>query len=187
MKNLGIREIMDISKSDWTRYYSSDFSIIHLFWTVLVKRHVSTSAFSFSFLFWMRAYQAKYALVRFLSRYKLARIAINNGIDISPNATIGTEAYFAHVTAGIVFRGNLKIGNHLTCMHHVTIGTNGTTSDSLTIIGNNCYIGAGAKIFGGITIGDNVTIGGGAVVLKDVPDNAIVAGVPARIIKLKEK
>ena len=52
-------------------------------------------------------------------------------------------------------------------------------------IGDNCIIYPGAKIFGKITIGNNVVIGANAVVNKDVPDNAIVAGVPARIIRYK--
>ena len=52
-------------------------------------------------------------------------------------------------------------------------------------IGDNCIIYPGAKIFGKITIGNNVVIGANAVVNKDVPDNAVVAGVPARIIRYK--
>jgi serine O-acetyltransferase len=53
----------------------------------------------------------------------------------------------------------------------------------MPIIGNNVYIGAGAKILGSITIGDNVIIGANAVVTRNVPPNCTVAGVPARIIK----
>ncbi|GAA3319001.1 hypothetical protein GCM10020331_024100 [Ectobacillus funiculus] len=49
-------------------------------------------------------------------------------------------------------------------------------------IGNNVYIGPGAKIFGGITIGNNVSIGANSVVTKDVPDNVTVVGIPAKII-----
>lgn len=52
-------------------------------------------------------------------------------------------------------------------------------------IGDNCFIGAGAKIFDNICIGDNVTVAQNAVVTKDVPENCIVGGVPAKIIKMK--
>lgn len=52
----------------------------------------------------------------------------------------------------------------------------------MPIIGNNVYIGPGAKIFGKITIGNNVTIGANAVVLKNAPDNAVMVGIPARNI-----
>jgi len=53
-------------------------------------------------------------------------------------------------------------------------------------IGNNCYISAGVTILGPVRIGDNVTIGAGAVVTKDIPSNCIVAGVPAKIVKRQE-
>ena len=52
-------------------------------------------------------------------------------------------------------------------------------------VGDNCYVGTGAIIIGPVTIGNNVTIAAGAVVTKDVPDNAIVAGVPAKIISYR--
>lgn len=57
--------------------------------------------------------------------------------------------------------------------------------DNQVVIGDNCYMGLDAKIFGSVTIGSNVTIGAHAVVTHDIPDNAIVAGAPARIIKYK--
>ena len=53
-------------------------------------------------------------------------------------------------------------------------------------MGDNVYIAKGAIVFGGITIGNNVTIGANAVVNKPVPDNAVIAGIPAKIIKIKE-
>lgn len=56
----------------------------------------------------------------------------------------------------------------------------------MPIIGDNVHISHGAVVFGGITIGDNVDIGANAVVNKPVPDNAIVAGVPARILRIKD-
>lgn len=66
----------------------------------------------------------------------------------------------------------------------VTIG-NKNTEDDCPIIGDNCDIGAGAKIIGAIHIGNNVTIGANAVVVKDIPDNCIVGGIPAKIIKMR--
>lgn len=56
----------------------------------------------------------------------------------------------------------------------------------LPVIGDNVHISHGAIVFGGITIGNNVTIGANAVVNKPVPDNAIVAGIPARILRYKD-
>ena len=85
----------------------------------------------------------------------------------------------------IVIHPNASIGNNVGIMHEVTIGTRG--SADAPRIGNNVFIGAGAKIIGNITIGDDVDIGANAVVLKDVPANSIVVGNPGRIINKHSK
>ena len=72
------------------------------------------------------------------------------------------------------------IGDNFSCLHLTTIGVNG---NGRPIIGSNVTLGANVTIIGPITIGDNVIIGAGSVVVKDVPDNCIVAGNPARIIR----
>lgn len=68
-------------------------------------------------------------------------------------------------------------------MQQVTIGMN---NGKRPILGDNVVVCCGAKVIGGITVGNNVMIGANAVVCKDVPDNCVVAGVPAKIIKMKE-
>lgn len=73
------------------------------------------------------------------------------------------------------------IGKHCTIFQQVTI-TEGDDKTSATI-GDNCYIGAGAKILGNVKIGDNVKIGANAVVVTDIPSNCTAVGVPARIIR----
>ena len=85
---------------------------------------------------------------------------------------------------GIVIGETATIGNDCTIYHGVTLG--GTGKDKIKRhpdIGNNVMIGCGAKILGPIKIGNDVKIGANAVVLKDVPDNCTLVGVPAIIVK----
>lgn len=79
-----------------------------------------------------------------------------------------------------------KIGNNCNINHGVTIGTTyGGQYPGTPIIHNNVYIGPGAKIIGGITIGSNVAIGANCVVTKPISDNGVVVGVPGKIISYK--
>lgn len=102
---------------------------------------------------------------------------------------IGAGAYFAtppilpHGLKGIIIHPTAKIGRNCTIHQQVTIGTRNTNINKSATIGDNCFIGAGAKILGDITIGDNVRIGANAVVIDSVPSNCTVVGVPAKIIK----
>ena len=78
------------------------------------------------------------------------------------------------------------IGNNVNISQGVTIGmANRGEKAGVPVIGNEVYIGPGAKIIGAIKVGNNVAIGANAVVTHDVPDNAVVGGVPARIISMK--
>ena len=101
--------------------------------------------------------------------------------DFKIKTEIGKGLHIPH-PIGIVINGKAKIGNNCTIMQQVTIG-NKLNDDKIPEIGNNVFIGAGAKIIGNIKIEDNVIIGANAVVTKSIPKNCIVAGIPARIIR----
>lgn len=95
---------------------------------------------------------------------------------------IGKNVLFAYGGIAIVIHKKAVIGDHVTISQCVTIG--GRSGDpKLPVIGNDVYLGAGAKVLGGITIGDGATIGAGAVVLQDVAPGEVWAGVPARKLK----
>ena len=79
-----------------------------------------------------------------------------------------------------------KLGENCTILPMVLLGKKEPGLKGDIVIGDNCYISTGVTILGPVTIGNNVTIGAGAVVTKDIPDNAIVGGVPAKIIRIKE-
>jgi len=81
----------------------------------------------------------------------------------------------------------VKCGDNCVVLPNVLLGKARSNDKKFDIeIGDNCYISTGVTILGPVRIGNNVTIGAGAVVTKDVPDNAVVAGVPAKIIRIKE-
>lgn len=104
----------------------------------------------------------------------------NSAIPYS--AEIGRESKFAYGGIGVVVHKQAKIGRRVLIGQGVTIGRK-LDPNGVPVIGDNVYISTGAKILGGITIGNNVIIGANAVVIKDVPDNCIVAGVPAKVIR----
>ncbi len=99
-------------------------------------------------------------------------------LDITTN-DIGEGLMIQHGFATII--SAKKIGNHCKIYQQVTIGFD--HNNQAPIIGNNVEICCGAKVIGGITIGDNVLIGANAVVIKDVPSNSVVAGVPAKVVR----
>jgi len=113
-------------------------------------------------------------------KHKLLSIITSS--DISREATISLDLKLPHPN-GVIMHANTVIGTDCMIMQQVTLGQVGT--QSAPTIGNNVYIGAGAKVLGPIVIGNGANIGANAVVLKDVPENATAVGVPARIIKRK--
>lgn len=95
---------------------------------------------------------------------------------------VGKETRFAYGGMGCVVHGKSVIGDRVIIGQNTTIGRSLDPNDYPTI-GNDVYISAGARIIGKIHIGNNVIIGANAVVRKDVEDNCIVAGVPAKLIR----
>jgi len=107
------------------------------------------------------------------------------GIEIHPAARIGTGFFIDH-GMGVVIGETAEIGDYVTLFQGVTLGGTGKERGKRhPTLGNHVVVGAGSKILGGIRIGDNVKIGANSVVLKSVPANSTVIGVPARVIKME--
>lgn len=105
------------------------------------------------------------------------------GADIHPGATIGKSFFIDHAT-GIVIGETTVIGDHVIVYQGVTLGGVSTNRGKRhPTIGDNVVLGTGSIVLGNIKIGNNVRIGAGSVVLKDIPDDCTVVGVPGEIVK----
>lgn len=115
-------------------------------------------------------------------KIKTSRLGMKYNLYISPN-TCGYGLRILHIFGGGHILNVDKVGNYCSFNANVILGTNG--SNAKPKLGNNVNIGPGAKVFGDITIGDDVFIAANAVVTKSIPNNVIVGGVPAKIIRNK--
>lgn len=125
---------------------------------------------------WRRGFKL---LARWLSQ--LARGL--TGIEIHPGATIGKGLFIDH-GMGVVIGETAEVGDDVTLYHGVTLGgTSLSKGKRHPTLGNRVTVGAGAKVLGNITIGDDSRIGANAVVVKSVPENSVVVGVPGQIVR----
>lgn len=145
----------------------------------------------FKYNFWMRICQ--YTRTVFFYRYTIypvSRLILYHfmykfGIRIDPLMSIGSGLYIGHF-GGINVSVHSVIGKNLNISQQVTIGiTNRGKNRGIPTIGNDVYIGPGARIIGGVKIGNNVAVGANCVVTKDVPDNSVVVGIPGKVISAK--
>ena len=116
------------------------------------------------------------------------------GIEIHPGAKIGKNLFIDH-GMGVVIGETSEIGDNVTIYHAVTLGGSSPSIDSERqrhekrhpTIGNDVVIGSGAQIIGPIKVGNNSRIAANAVVVKDVPENATMVGIPAKAVKLDNR
>ena len=155
----------------------------------LIRRLFLTAGYKYVFLMRSCSYSRKHPLLRItvypIVRMMLMRSTYRYGIDVSYKTSIGSGFYIGHFGGVIVHRCSV-IGKNCNLSHGVTIGkVNRGNNKGYPTIGDNVYIGPGAKIVGAVRIGNNVAIGANCVVTKDVPDNAVAVGVPGRVISNK--
>ncbi|MDD3802131.1 serine O-acetyltransferase [Desulfuromonas thiophila] len=104
------------------------------------------------------------------------------GIEIHPGARIGRGFFIDH-GMGVVIGETAEIGDNCTLYHGVTLGgTSWAKEKRHPTLGNNIVVGSGAKILGPFTVGDGSKIGSNSVVVKEVPENATVVGIPGRVV-----
>jgi serine O-acetyltransferase len=127
--------------------------------------------------------------IRTINSFIYTKALQAKGSWIHVDAQFGSVPYFPHGIYGIFISGGAIIGSNCVIFQQVTIGSNTLIDSSglgAPIIGDNCYIGTGAKIIGNIKIGRNVRVGANAVVVNDVPDNAVVTVGEQRIMKRQQ-
>jgi serine O-acetyltransferase len=146
-------------------------------WSAIVKTLLTDGTAA---MFW-------YRLMHWAGRWHLAplEMVFNKLNVICCNCIIGRGARFGpgfvlvHST-GVVINGSVRGGSNVTIEHQVTIGADRRQSP---IIGNDVFVGAGAKILGEISVGDGARVGANAVVVDDVPAHSTVVGIPARVVR----
>ena len=136
-------------------------------------------------------YKAGFDLI---SRIISQTVRFFTGIEIHPGAKIGKNLFIDH-GMGVVIGETSEIGDNVTIYHAVTLGGSSPSIDSERqrhekrhpTIGNDVVIGSGAQVIGPIKVGNNARIAANAVVVKDVPENATMVGIPAKAVKLENK
>ena len=116
------------------------------------------------------------------------------GIEIHPGAKLGKNLFIDH-GMGVVIGETSEVGDNVTIYHAVTLGGSSPSIDSEKqrhekrhpTIGHDVVIGSGAQIIGPVKVGNNSRIAANAVVVKDVPENATMVGIPAKAVKLENK
>ena len=119
----------------------------------------------------------------FLARWVSQRAVRKTGIEIHPGAKIGKGLFIDH-GSGVIIGETAELGDNVTLYQGVTLGGTGKEQGKRhPTLRDNVMVSAGAKVLGSFTIGENSKIGAGSVVLKEVPPNCTVVGVPGRIVK----
>ncbi len=167
------KQALQYIKSDLTRYNvkPTNFNII---------KNVFFGIHAIKFTIWLRMCTFRnitFPFARFMHSYYRKKY----GLQIPYTTKIGYGLYLGH-SINVLIGTTAKIGNNCNISHMVTIGSN---HDKYATIGDNVYIGPHTCIIEDVRIGNNAIIGAGAIVIKDIPENATVAGNPAKVVSMK--
>lgn len=180
---------MSTEKRSWWQLLREDFA------SVSQRDPATKSAFAILTLhsgFWaVASYRVQHALWQcgccWLARFLSLFSRWLTGVEIHPAAKIGRRFFIDH-GMGVVIGETAELGDDVSVYQGVTLGgTSWSEGKRHPTIGNNVILGAGAKVIGAIYLADGVRVGSNAVVVKDVPAQTTVVGVPARAVRSKER
>ncbi|MCX6848299.1 MAG: serine acetyltransferase [Verrucomicrobia bacterium] len=155
-----------------------------------VKQWLRESGFRFTVIMRFCAFLRSQRITRYGTYHVCLwihrRMQVRYGVYIEFSTQIGAGLYIGH-TNSIVVNTRSKIGENCSLSHSVTLGqTHGRSKHpGVPVIGDRVYLGCGAKILGGIHVGNDVVVAPNAVVTKDVPQSAVIGGIPAKILSLE--
>lgn len=180
--SMGWRDLVFAWRADLYRYEGRSGAAVFL------KHWLLSPGYTFSFYLRLCQY-LRHARPRalMLPLYCIARVILRHysyklGIFIPSDTRIGVGLYIGHC-GDIHFNAQAIVGRNCNISQGVTLGqANRGKNKGYPVIGDGVYIGPGAKIVGAVRVGNNVAVGANCVVTKDVPDNAVVVGVPGRVI-----
>ena len=161
------------------RAYQRNDPAAHSFLEILLLYNGLHATIDYRIAHWLHTHHCRF-LARAISQWS----KMWTGIEIHPGAAIGRRLVIDHGT-GIVIGETAELGDDCLLYQGVTLGGTGKdVGKRHPTLGNNVMVGAGAKVLGPFRVGNNARIAANAVVLREVPDNATVVGVPGHIVKL---
>ena len=177
-----LKDYIRLVKSDLYRYTGRITSLMFL--SAFFKNAGFKYTFQLRTTAMFRQYKACFPFY-VISYLILKRYTYKFGIIISHDTKIDSGFYIGHF-GGIIINPDVIIGKNCNISPGVILGqTNRGPKKGCPVIGDNVFIGPGAKIIGCIQVGNNVAIGANCVVTSDIPDNAVVIGIPGRIVSYK--
>lgn len=144
----------------------------------LVVKHLLLNA-GFAYMFWFRLCRSKNVLIRTVARLMHRILSVRYQIQLPKETQVGPGLYLGHAT-GVIVNSTAKIGANCNLSPFTVIGSN---QGKAATVGDCVYIGPHVSIVEDVTIGDGAVVGAGTVVIRDVPENAVVVGNPGRVIK----
>ncbi len=155
-----------------------------------LKQWLKESGFRFTVIMRFCAFLRSHRITRYGTYHVCLwihrRMQVRYGVYIEFSTQIGAGLYIGHANS-IVINTRSKIGENCSLSHSVTLGqTHGRSKHpGVPVIGDRVYLGCGAKILGGIHVGNDVVVAPNAVVTKDVPQSAVIGGIPAKILSVE--